>query len=104
MPGMEVLPVDLTAIVGIVFGMSIFIIPIAGLTARFALKPIVEAFGLSRRDRKEELQLTLLEKRVALLERELEAVARHQPGMQPISPITTENQGVPLPPGTVNVR
>lgn len=100
---MEVLPVDLTAIVGIIFGMSVFIIPIAGLTARFALKPVVEAFGLSRRDRKEELQLALLEKRVALLERQLEAVGHLRGTMESIAPIT-ENQGMPLPVGTVRVR
>lgn len=100
---MEVLPVDLNAIIGLIFGMSIFIIPVAGLTARFAFKPLVEAFGISRRDRGEALQLSLLEKRVALLERQLEASGHLRGTMESIAPIT-DNQGQPLPPGTVRVR
>ena len=40
-----VLPVDLTAIVAIVMGMLTVLIPIAGLTARFALKPVVESLA-----------------------------------------------------------
>jgi hypothetical protein len=59
-------------IIAIIMGSLIFLIPIAGFTARFALKPIVEAFGRMR-----EIQagpsheLGILEQRVALLEQQL---------------------------------
>ena len=43
-----VLPIDLTAIVAIVMGMLVVLIPVAGLTARFALKPVVEALARYR--------------------------------------------------------
>jgi hypothetical protein len=40
-----VLPIDLTALLAVFMGISIILIPIIGLTARFALKPTVEAFS-----------------------------------------------------------
>lgn len=62
----------LIPILGIVFGSLMFLIPIAGFTARFALKPIVEALAKYR-----ELQggvtgreINVLEQRVALLEQQ----------------------------------
>jgi hypothetical protein len=61
---------DLTGLVAVTLGCLIVLVPIAGITARFALKPIVEAFAKMR-----ELQggtagreLNVLEQRVALLE------------------------------------
>lgn len=62
----------LIPILGIVFGSLMFLIPIAGFTARFALKPIVEALAKYR-----EIQggvtgreINVLEQRVALLEQQ----------------------------------
>jgi hypothetical protein len=40
---MEVMPIELTGLIGTIGGILIVLIPVAGLTARFALKPIVEA-------------------------------------------------------------
>jgi hypothetical protein len=35
-------PIDLTSLVAVFTGISIFLIPMIGLTARFALKPTVQ--------------------------------------------------------------
>jgi hypothetical protein len=40
---MDVLPIDLTALLAIFMGVSIVLVPVIGITARFALKPTVEA-------------------------------------------------------------
>lgn len=71
---MQVLPIDLTAIVAIVMGIMVVLIPVAGITARFALKPTVEAFGhfFEARGRDEAVQL--LERRCALLEQQVEVM------------------------------
>jgi hypothetical protein len=67
----------LIPIVGILMGGLIVLIPVAGLTARFALKPVVEAIIRVRAGQGANTAeaLSLLERRVALLEqqnRELE--------------------------------
>jgi TolA-binding protein len=72
MNGLEVL----IPLVAITLGTMTILIPIAGLTARFALKPIVEAIA-----RMKEIQagsssreLNVLEQRVALLEQQHQAL------------------------------
>lgn len=66
----------LIPLVAIVMGCLMFLIPIAGFTARFALKPIVEAMAKYR-----EIQggtagreLNVLEQRVALLEQQYQGL------------------------------
>lgn len=66
----------LIPLVAIVMGCLMFLIPIAGFTARFALKPIVEAMAKYR-----EMQggasgreLNVLEQRVALLEQQYQGL------------------------------
>lgn len=71
---MEVLPIDLTEIVAIVMGMSVVLIPIVGLTARFALKPLVESLGRVSEVRGVEETVAITERRVALLEQQIEAM------------------------------
>ncbi len=71
---MEMFPIDLTAIVAIVMGMLIILIPVTGLTARFALKPIVEAIARMRESQGRAQELQLLEKRLALLEQQMNNV------------------------------
>lgn len=65
------LPIDLTAIVAIVMGMLVVLIPVAGLTARFALKPIVEAIARMRETQTTSRELGMVEKRLALLEQQM---------------------------------
>jgi hypothetical protein len=68
---MQVEPIDLTAITGIVMGMLVVLIPIAGLTLRFAIKPITESVAKLRESGVEREKVDLLERRMALLEQEL---------------------------------
>lgn len=69
-----VLPIDLTAIVAVVMGTLMFLIPIAGLTARFALKPIAEAVARVRESQSAASELALMEQRLALLEQQMGSV------------------------------
>lgn len=71
---MNVLPIDLTAIVAIVMGMLVVLIPVAGLTLRFALKPTVEAIARLFEHKGVEEQVTILERRMSLLEAQMESV------------------------------
>ena len=68
----QVLPIDITAVVAVIMGMLTILIPIAGLTARFALKPLVESLAnlLASREVTDAVQIT--ERRVALLEQQVE--------------------------------
>lgn len=68
---MEVLPIDLTGVIAVVMGMMVVLIPIAGLTARFALKPIAEAVARMRDAQGSNQQLALMEQRLSLLEQQL---------------------------------
>jgi hypothetical protein len=67
-------PIDLTSIIAVIMGISIVLVPVIGLTARFALKPVVEALSqtFERRDREETLKI--LERRIALLEAQVEGM------------------------------
>ena len=69
-----VMPIDLTAIVAIVMGMLTVLIPIAGLTARFALKPLVESLAQLFDSRTVEDTVQITERRVALLEQQIEGL------------------------------
>jgi len=69
-----VLPIDLTAIIAIIMGMLVVLIPIAGLTARFALKPVVESLARLFDSRTVEDTVQLTDRRVALLEQQVEAL------------------------------
>ena len=71
---MQVAPIDLTAIVAIVMGMLVVLIPIAGLTLRFAIKPITESVAKLRESGMEKQKVDLLERRMALIEQELHGV------------------------------
>ncbi len=71
---MQMLPIDLTALVAVIGGISIVLVPILGITARFALKPTVEALGrfMDRRDLDE--TVGILERRMALMEQQIETM------------------------------
>lgn len=71
---MQVLPVDLESIIAIVMGISIVLIPVAGLTARFALKPTVEAFARLFEHKGLEETVAILERRMSLLESRMESM------------------------------
>ncbi len=92
---MDIQPVDLTALVSSILALSIILVPVAGFTLRFALKPIVEAIATSRRGRSSDAELSLLEQRIALLERQMEA-------SRSLLPPPVAHVGEPLPNGTIS--
>src|SRR5262245_17550327 len=66
----------LIPILGILMGGLVVLIPIAGLTARFAIKPIMEALSRGRDAGMggSERELSLLQQRVALLEQQYQSL------------------------------
>jgi hypothetical protein len=71
---MEVLPVDVVALVATILGISVVLVPVIGLTARFALKPVVEALGRVFESRSNDESMRILERRVELQEQQIEAL------------------------------
>ncbi len=69
---MQVLPIDIVGLVAVIMGISVVLIPVMGLTARYALKPVVEVMDqyLRSKDTKESVQI--VERRLALLEQHLD--------------------------------
>jgi hypothetical protein len=81
-----VLPIDVTAIVAVVMGLMVVLIPIAGLTARFALKPIAEAVARMRSAQGANRELALVEQRMALLEQQLSNLETDVRKIEDVSP------------------
>ena len=71
---MQILPIDLTGLVAVILGISIVLIPVAGVTARFVLKPVVDALGRFQAGRSSEESMQLMERRMSLLEAQLEGL------------------------------
>jgi len=71
---MQILPVDITALVATILGISVILIPVIGVTARFALKPTAEA--LSRFFDHQGLRETVrvLERRIDFQEHQIEGL------------------------------
>lgn len=68
----QTLPIDLVPLVGTIMGTLIVLIPVTGLTARFALKPIVESIAKLRQSSNQNEAVGMLERRLALLEKEVQ--------------------------------
>lgn len=71
---MQVLPVDLTSLLAVFMGISIVLIPVIGITARFALKPTVEALARLFEHRGLEDTVAIMDRRMSLLEQHLESL------------------------------
>lgn len=71
---MQVLPVDIVALVSVIMGISVVLIPIMGLTARYALKPIVKVMDRYLQSRGTEESVQIVERRLTLLEQQLDDV------------------------------
>lgn len=69
------LPIDLTAVIGVFMGSLMVLIPIAGFTARFAMKPIVESLARLREGSAKTEAFEMLERRMSLLEQEVQNVS-----------------------------
>lgn len=71
---MEVLPVDIAELLAIFMGTSMVLIPVIGLTLRFALKPTVEALMRMFDHRGLDETVAILERRLELQEQQIEAM------------------------------
>lgn len=71
---MQILPIDVVALVSVILGISIVLVPVIGLTARFALKPAVEALAKVFEARELDESVKILERRVELQEHQIEAL------------------------------
>jgi hypothetical protein len=73
---MQILPIDITALVATVLGISIVLIPVLGVTARFALKPVVEALARVFESRDAEEAIRIMERRLELQEQEISVLSQ----------------------------
>jgi hypothetical protein len=71
---MQIVPIDLTSLVATIMGISIVLVPVIGLTARFALKPTVEVLSRLFDHRGLDESVQILERRMALMEQQLESM------------------------------
>ncbi len=87
---MPVAPIDLVSLVAVIMGISVVLIPVIGLTARFALKPTVEALGRFFETKGSEEIVRILERRVALLEQQVEHLEGTQARLEEVSEFNKE--------------
>lgn len=71
---MPIAPIDLTSLVATIMGISIVLIPVIGITARFALKPTVEALSKFLHTKELDENVNILERRMTLMEHQLESI------------------------------
>jgi hypothetical protein len=69
------LPFSVEGLVAICFGGLAILVPIVGLTARFALRPIVEAIARMKESQSGGEALHMVERRMDLLEQEVQSIA-----------------------------
>jgi len=70
------IPGELLGLTAIILGGLAFLVPIAGITARIALKPIVEAMARYRELKGAEDSVLMLERRMTLMEEQLHGMDR----------------------------
>jgi hypothetical protein len=68
---MQILPIDVVSLVASILGISIVLIPVIGLTARYAMGPVVEALSKLFEGRNADETVRLLERRLELQEQEI---------------------------------
>ncbi len=100
---MEVLPVDIVAVIGVIGGISIVLIPIIGLTARFALKPTVEALSRVFEGKRDDDSIELLEKRIALIEQHVDIMEPSMHRLAEVSEFHTQLKAVESKPSQGDV-
>jgi hypothetical protein len=70
------IPGELLGLTAIILGGLAILVPIAGITARVALKPIVEAMARYREMKGADDAVTMLERRMSLMEEQLHGMDR----------------------------
>lgn len=76
---MEALHIDLTAIVGILIGGLVLLIPIVGLTARMVVPAIMESIARARASQGSSRMPAALEMRLVRMERQIESLRHAAP-------------------------
>ena len=71
---MQLEPINLTSIIATIMGISIVLIPVIGLTARFALKPVVEALARAFEGRGNSETFQIMERRLGLMEAQIDSM------------------------------
>lgn len=71
---MQLVPIDIVEVLAVVMGISIVLVPVIGLTARFALKPTVEALSRFFEHKGLDETVHILERRMALMEQQIESM------------------------------
>ena len=74
MQQLPMMPIDLTAVVAVFMGTLIVLIPVAGVTVRFAIKPITEAMARMKESQGTAQQMALMQQRMELMEHQLGAM------------------------------
>ena len=69
-----IMPIDLTSLLAVFMGISIVLVPVIGLTARFALKPTVEALSRFFDKKGSDESYLIMERRMALLETHIDSI------------------------------
>ena len=67
-------PINLTALLATFMALSVVLVPVVGLTARFALKPTVEALSRFFDKKRNDDAVSILERRLALVEQQVESI------------------------------
>ena len=75
-------PMSFVPLVATVLGILVVLIPVTGLTLRFALKPVAETMLKLRESKARDETVDLLERRVALLEEHLNSLDRSVNALQ----------------------
>ncbi len=90
-------PINLTEIIAVVMGISIVLIPVIGITARFALKPTVEAFSRLFEGRGANETISILERRMALMESQIESIESNVKRLVDVTDFHQQLQSGPTP-------
>jgi hypothetical protein len=93
---MQILPVDIVALVSVILGISVVLVPVIGITARFALKPVVEALAKVFEARELDESVKILERRVELQDHQIESL---QDSLKQLTEAREFDRQLAAPPG-----
>jgi hypothetical protein len=85
-----IMPIDLTAVVAVFMGTLIVLIPVAGVTIRFAIKPIAEAMARMNESQGAAEQMKLMQQRMELMEHQLGAMESEMHRVKEVTEFTAQ--------------
>lgn len=90
MQQLPMMPIDLTAVVAVFMGTLIVLIPVAGVTVRFAIKPITEAMARMKESQGTAQQMALMQQRMELMEHQLGAMESEMYRIKEVAEFTAQ--------------